>query len=485
MGDDVQTSLLLSKDEEDDDLKTRIWTESKKMWAIAFPAMVCRVTTYGAYVVSQACFGHISEVDLAAYALVQTILVRLANGILLGMASTTETLCGQAYGAKQYEMMGVHLQRSWIVNTGVATILLPFYVFMTPILRFLGQKDEIAVAAGSISLWFIPVLYINVYGMTIQMYLQAQQKNMIVGWLFTILFAVHVLLSWIFVYKLGWGLSGVMGAMVISFAVKTLGEFIYAVGGWCADTWKGFTKDAFTDLMPVLKLSISSGVMLCIQVWYNAVLVLLAGYMKDATVSISAFSICLNVNTWELMICLGLLGAACVRVSNELGRGDGKAAKFSVEVILYTSIAVGVIFWILCLAFGHQIAYLFTSNEEVAKAVSSLSVLLAFSILLNNVGPVLSGVAIGCGSQGKVAIVNICSYYVFGIPIGVLLAYVAHLEVQGIWIGMMCGLITQSVVLLYFTWKTDWNDEVNKASQCLNKVLLKYSGESEENPDSS
>ena len=51
------------------------------MWAIAFPAMVCRVTTYGAYVVSQASFGHIREVNLAAYALIQTILVRFTNGI--------------------------------------------------------------------------------------------------------------------------------------------------------------------------------------------------------------------------------------------------------------------------------------------------------------------------------------------------------------------------------------------------------------------
>ena len=41
-----------------------------------------------------------------------------------------------------------------------------------------------------------------------------------------------------------------------------------------------------------------------------------------------------------------------------------------------------------------------------------------------------SGVAIGGGLQGIVAIVNICCYYVFGIPIGLLLGYVAGLEVK-------------------------------------------------------
>lgn len=31
------------------------------------------------------------------------------------MASALETLCGQAYGAKQYHMLGIYLQRSWII----------------------------------------------------------------------------------------------------------------------------------------------------------------------------------------------------------------------------------------------------------------------------------------------------------------------------------------------------------------------------------
>lgn len=36
----------------------------------------------------------------------------------LGMASALETLCGQAYGAKQYHMLGIYLQRSWLVLIG-------------------------------------------------------------------------------------------------------------------------------------------------------------------------------------------------------------------------------------------------------------------------------------------------------------------------------------------------------------------------------
>lgn len=80
-----------------------------------------------------------------------------------------------------------------------------------------------------------------------------------------------------------------------------------------------------------------------------------------------------------------------VRVSNELGKGNAKAARFSIKVALVTSVIIGIIFWILCLVFSDEISYLFTSSKEIAESVSRLHVLLAFSVLLNSIYPVLSG----------------------------------------------------------------------------------------------
>ena len=33
---------------------------------------------------------------------------------------------------------------------------------------------------------------------------------------------------------------------------------------------------------------------------------------------------------------------------------------------------------------------------------------------------------------------------------------------QGMWIGMLCGEGVQSLVLIYMTWRTDWDDQVDK-----------------------
>jgi len=472
MDNGVEERLLGLEGQEESNLKQRIWKELKIMWRIAFPAILARVTSFGMIVVTQSFIGHVSELDLAAYALVQSLILRFSNGILLGMSSATETLCGQAFGARQYHMMGIYLQRSWIVDVTTATIMVPLFVFTTPIFRLFGEDEEIAVESGPIALWMIGIIYSFVFALTIQMFLQAQLKNMIVGCLSASSFVIHLLLSWVFVEILDLEVAGAMGAYCISSWLMVFGEYVYVFGGWCPDTWKGFTKAAFYDILPVIKLSISSGVMLCLELWYNSVLVLFAGYLTNATVAISAFSICLNICAWEFMICLGFLGSACVRVSNELGKGNAKAAKFSVKVILGVSICIGVIFFALCLAFGKQISYIFTSNEEIAEEVSSLSTLLAFSILLNSVQPVLSGVAIGAGFQGTVAFINIGSYYVFGVPLALLLGYVADLQVKGLWIGLLAGVLMQTFVLSIVVWRLDWDDQVKKASERLNKWFL-------------
>ncbi|KAF7847302.1 hypothetical protein BT93_L3105 [Corymbia citriodora subsp. variegata] len=470
MRDDRMGERLLGTEAKDvSSLTGKVWAESKKIWRITFPAMLARVTSFGVFVVTQAFIGHVGGTELVAYSLVQIIGMRFANGIILGMSSATETLCGQAFGAEQYHMLGIYLQRSWIINLVIATILVPVFVYTSSIFKLLGVGDEIAEAAGDIALWFIPIIYYFVFNFTIQMFLQSLLKNNIIGWLSTISLAIHVLLSWLFVYALDWGTPGAMSAMVISNWLGVIGEFVYVFGGWCESTWKGFTWDAFTNLWPVIKLFVSSGIMLCLELWYNSVLVLLAGHMTNATVAISAFSICLNISGWELMMCLGFLTGACVRVSNELGQGNAKAVVFTIEVILGTSIGIGVIRWILCLVLGRQIAYIFTSEEDIAEAVSSLPVLLAFTILLNSVQPVFSGVAVGSGRQSMVAYVNIGSYYVIGVPLGVVLAYVAKLEIQGIWIGMIVGVATQTAVLGFITYKTNWDEQVNKASERLNR----------------
>ncbi|OIW03274.1 hypothetical protein TanjilG_20578 [Lupinus angustifolius] len=463
---DPKQKLLITKEsssEEELTLVKRVWEESKLMWVVAAPGIFTRFSTFGINVITQAFVGHIGSRELAAFALVYTVLVRFVNGILLGMATALSTLCGQAFGAKEYGMMGVYLQRSWIVLFLTAFILLPLFIFTRPIFILLGQDESIAEVAGTISLWSIPIMFAFIVSFTCQTFLQSQSKNVIIAFLAAFSIIFHVCLSWLLVIKLNLGLPSAIVATSLAYWIPNIGQLIFVTCGWCHETWKGFSFLAFRELWPVVKLSLSAGAMLCLNIngwemmislgfmaaaslelWYNTILVLLTGNMKNAEVEIDALSICLNINGWEMMISLGFMAAASVRVANELGKGSAKAAK-------------------------ERLAYIFTSNKEVADAVGDLSPLLSISILLNSVQPVLSGVAIGAGWQSIVAYVNIGCYYVVGIPVGIVLGKVIDLQVKGIWIGMLFGTFVQTLVLTIITYKTNWDEQVNIARNRVNR----------------
>ncbi|CAN1261996.1 Protein DETOXIFICATION 21 [Linum perenne] len=451
---EINQKLLTTTAEEEEEaelpFRSKVWTEAKKMWVVAAPATFTRFSTFGINVVSQAFIGHIGSTQLAAYSLVFTVLLRFANGVLLGMASALETLCGQSFGAKQYHMLGIYLQRSWIVLILCATLMLPIFIFTTPLLELLGQEAYIAQVGGTISLWLIPVMFASIVSYTCQMFLQAQSRNLLITYLAAASMTIHIFLSWLLTMKYKYGIPGAMISTILAYWIPNVGQICYVTCGGCRETWKGFSFLAFKDLWPVVKLSLSSGAMLCLELWYNTVLVLLTGNMKNAEVAIDALAI-------------------CVRVSNELGRGNSKGAKFAIIMTVATSFIIGVVLFLVFLFLKGKVAYLFTESSEVVDAVADLSPFLAFSILLNSIQPVLSGVAIGSGWQSIVAYVNIACYYLVGIPVGVVLGYVFDMQVKGVWIGMLIGTFIQTIILMVITYRTDWDKQVLLARNRVNK----------------
>ncbi|KAG1365552.1 putative protein DETOXIFICATION 21 [Cocos nucifera] len=81
---------VVAEAEEEEKLSRRLWVENKKLWVVAGPSIFTRFSTFGVTVISQAFVGHIGATELAAYAIVSTVLMRFANGILEYGESLTE-----------------------------------------------------------------------------------------------------------------------------------------------------------------------------------------------------------------------------------------------------------------------------------------------------------------------------------------------------------------------------------------------------------
>lgn len=182
----------------------------------------------------------------------------------MGMGSALETLCGQAYGAGQLDMLGVYMQRSWVILNATALILMLIYIFAQQLLSLIGQTPSISKAAGTLSIWMIPQLFAYAVNFPIAKFLQAQSKMMVMAIIAASALVLHTLLSWLLMLELGWGLVGAAVVLNASWWFIDLAQMFYVFSGTCGRAWNGFSWKAFHNLWAFVRLSLASAVML----WY-------------------------------------------------------------------------------------------------------------------------------------------------------------------------------------------------------------------------
>nr|XP_027077251.1 protein DETOXIFICATION 27-like [Coffea arabica] len=394
--------------------------------------------------------------------LASNVILGFNFSFMLGMASALETLCGQAFGAKNYPILGVYLQRSWIVLFLCSVLMLPVYIFATPILKLLGQPQQVAELSGIVCLSFIPLHFGFAFQFPLQRFLQSQLKNNVIAWVNFVALILHLALSWLVVFKLRLGLAAVSLVLGFSWWIVVFGLLGYTLCAACPQSWTGFSFEAFSGLRQFLQLSVSSGVMICLENWYYQILVVITGNLANSEFAFDALSICMSINGWENMIPIGFFFGIGVRVANELGAGNGRKAQLATIVAVTESKLLGLFFWVF---FHNEIALVFTTSKPVLEEVSTLSILLAFTVLLNSVQPILSGVAVGSGWQSYVACINLGCYYLIGVPLGVLMGWVFKQGVMGIWAGMIFGgTAVQTFILAIITIRCNWEKEAIRAS---------------------
>ncbi|KAH7838183.1 hypothetical protein Vadar_022997 [Vaccinium darrowii] len=80
--------------------------ESKKLWHLAGPAILTSVCQYSLGAITQVFAGNLGTSELAMFSVENSIVAGFCYGIMWGMGSALETLCGIAYGAGQVMTKG-------------------------------------------------------------------------------------------------------------------------------------------------------------------------------------------------------------------------------------------------------------------------------------------------------------------------------------------------------------------------------------------
>nr|GEX80564.1 multi antimicrobial extrusion protein [Tanacetum cinerariifolium] len=217
-------------------------------------------------------------------------------------------------------------------------------------------------------------------------------------------------------------------ANAVSLWINVLLLAVYVcVSPSCKKTWKGFSKEAFNNIPTFVKLAVPSAVMVCLEIWSFKMMVLLSGLLPNPQLETSVLSISMNTCSMIYMIPLGLSGATSVRVSNALGAGWAQAARLAIRVSMFFVVIEGVL-----------------------------------------------GAVRGCGRQKIGAIVNLGSYYLIGIPLAILFAFVFNIGGKGLWLGIIATLLTQAFFLSILMLYTDWEKEDDVVTYAINGLSHKY-----------
>ncbi|XP_021638546.1 protein DETOXIFICATION 16 isoform X2 [Hevea brasiliensis] len=430
---EVDSPLVGAREEDEEKMgvsRKEIVEEVKKQLWLAGPLVAVSLLQFCLQMISVMFVGHLGELSLAGASMATSFATVTGFSLLLGMASALDTFSGQSYGAKQYHMLGIHMQKAMFVLLLVSIPLALIWACTRPILIAFGQDEAISEEAGTYACFMIPSLF--AYGLLQCLNKFLQTQNIVFPMMICsgITALLHILVCWILVFKSGLESMGAALANSISYWINVLLLALYVkFSPSCAKTWAGFSKEALQNILSFVKLAIPSAVMVCLEMWSFEMMVLIAGLLPDPELQTSVLSISLNTAATVWMIPYGLSGAVSTRVSNELGAGHPHLARLAVSIVVLMAIIEGILVGSILIAIRRIWGYAYSNEIQVVKYVATMMPIVAISNFLDGLQCVLSGIARGCGWQKIGAFINLGSYYLVGIPSAILFAFV--LDISG------------------------------------------------------
>ncbi|CAA7030280.1 unnamed protein product [Microthlaspi erraticum] len=459
--------LVKTKQPEAAEEKEKIrWEKIKRVASMAVPMLAVNMSQFLLQVTSTMIVGHRSELALAGIALGSSFSNVTGFGVLFGLSGALETLCGQAFGAEQYHKLGSYTFTSMVYIMMIAFPISIFWMFMNKILILLHQDPQVAELASIYCLWLIPALFAYSILEPLVRYFQSQKLifPMVLSSLAALAF--HVPLCWLLVHTFDFGVKGAAVSTGISYWLNAVFLWVYMKRSRaCLKTRIYLSKDVFLHTRIFFKFAVPSAMMCCLEWLAFEVITLLSGLLPNSKLETSVISICLTTSSLHFNLVNGIGDAASTNVANELGAGNPRGARASASAAIIIAAVESVVVSSALFLSRNVWPFAYTNVEEVTRYVTEITPILCISILMDSFLTVLAGIVRGTGWQKIGAYVNIASYYIIGIPIGLLLCFHLHFNVKGLWAGLVSGSTLQTLLLFLVIGFTNWKKEANKARE--------------------
>ena len=437
-------------------------TNARAVLVLGLPLVGSHVAQFALHIVDTIMLGWYSVTALAAGALGATVFFvffTLGSGFAQAVMPMAATAAAKD---DDTEVRRVTRMGMWL-SIGFSAVVLPLFLFASPIFGALGQDPDVARLGGAylaiVGYGMAPALL----GMVVKSYLAALGRTQVVLWITVAAVFVNAGVNWLLIFgNMGFPEMGVRGAAIASVTVQVVTLLLmlgYAVWLPALKRYQlliRFWRPDWSALRAVNALGTPIGLAMLAESGLFAASAVMMGWL--GRLPLAAHSIALEITAVFFMVHLGLANAATVLVGRAKGRGDIEGMKAAARASLILSMSVAFVTMLIYYLFAEQMIGLFLKPDDperdliVPVGVTLLMVAALFQ--LADAGQAMAmGFLRGIHDTKQPMIIAAVSYWLIGLPAGYGLGFVAGLGGVGVWLGLVSGLTAAAVALHTRFWR--------------------------------
>ncbi|KAK1291933.1 MATE efflux family protein 5 [Acorus calamus] len=437
--------------------------ELKTMKDIGLPITAINLVGYLRGMVSVVCMGRLGSLELAGGALAVGFTNITGYSILSGLASGMEPLCSQAFGSG---------------NTALASSpsAAPSSSSSSPPPPYPSFDREVARVAGAYCACAVPDLVANSLLHPIRVYFRSKCAPRPVMWCASLALLLHLPITVFLAFHLRLGVPGV------------------AIAGFCTNfntlalllCYTLYTRNPpnyapITSLTPptaggewisLLRLALPSCAAVCLEWWWYELMTIMSGYLRNPRVALATSAIVIQTTSLMYTLPATLASSASARVGNELGAGRPARARLSAAVAMALAFLSACLGLMLTTLGKEAWVGVFTKDEEVLELALAVLPLVGLCELANCPQTTGCGVLRGSARPSIGAVINLCSFYLVGAPVAVVLGFGFGFGFVGLVLGLLSAQMACVLSVVAVICGTDWEREAMKAKELVGWVEM-------------
>ncbi|KAL1342548.1 hypothetical protein HN51_029089 [Arachis hypogaea] len=433
---------------------------------IAFPMILTGLLLYCRSMISMLFLGRLGELALAGGSLALGFANITGYSVLSGLAVGMEPICGQAFGAKKFTLLGLCLQRTILLLLFTSIPITLLWLHVKQILLLCNQDEDIATQAQSFLVYSIPDLIAQSFLHPLRIYLRTQSITLPLTLCAAFSILLHIPINYLLVSHLNLGIKGVALSGVWTNFNLVASLILYIVfSGTHNKTWGGFTFECFTQWRKLLNLAIPSCISVCLEWWWYEIMILLCGLLVNPRATVASMGILIQTTSLLYIFPSSLSFSVSTRVGNKLGEQEPSKAKLSAIVGLTCSIMLGLTALVFSVMVRNIWATMFTEDQEIIALTSMVLPIIGLCELGNCPQTTGCGVLRGTARPKVGAHINLGCFYLVGMPVAIWLAFFAAFDFQGLWLGLLAAQASCALTMLLVLYATDWEFQAQRAEK--------------------